>query len=106
MVTPWRKGPATRQTDGHTSRVYSWCMVSVALLLVLAIAALLVPELRAEPGTWVVSGVLVGLAFLRVIVGHSGGAIRTARQVKYARWSGYTSHDGTGERDIREKRGD
>lgn len=80
-------------------------MIAAALLVILAIGALLVSDLRAEPATWVFSGVLVIVAVLSLTIGRSGGTIRTARQVKFARWWGYTSHDGSGERDIREKRG-
>lgn len=82
-------------------------MIAAALLFILGVAALLVPELRAEPATWVFSAVLIGLALLRVMYVRPGpGAIQTARQVKFSRWLGYTSHDGTGEVDAREKRGD
>jgi hypothetical protein len=82
-------------------------MVAAAFLILLAIGALLIPDLRAEPGTWVVSSVLIGLAALLLTIGRSSSkAIQTARQVKYSGWWGYTSHDGSGERDIREKRGE
>lgn len=82
-------------------------MFSAAMLLILGLGALLVPELRAEPATWVFSAVLIGLAVLRVTFVRPGhGAMQTARQVKFNRWLGYTSHDGTGERDVREKRGE
>lgn len=80
-------------------------MAGAALLVVLAIGALLVPDLRAQPGTWIVSGVLVLLAVLRVAIGLPWAPLRTARQHKYMEWWGYGSHDGTGERDAREKRG-
>lgn len=82
-------------------------MVAAAFLIILATGALLVPDLRAEPATWVVSGVLVVLAVLLLTIGRSSSrVIQTARQVKYSGWWGYTSHDGTGERDMREKRGE
>jgi hypothetical protein len=79
-------------------------MATAAFLLILAIGPLLVPDLRAEPAIWIISGVLVGLAVLRAMTGRRSGIV-TARQVKYSRWWGYTSHDGTGERDMREKLG-
>lgn len=80
-------------------------MVAAAFLVVLAVGALLVPDLRAEPGTWIVSGVLVVLAVLRLAFGTSRATLRTARQEKYYKHWGSTSHDGSGERDTREKRG-
>ena len=81
-------------------------MVAAALIVLLAIGALLVPDLRAQPATWVISAGLIVLAVLLVTVGRSASpAIQTARQVKFLGWWGYTSHDGAGERDIREKRG-
>ena len=80
-------------------------MVAPAILIILAIGALLVPDLRAEVGTWIVSGVLVLLAFVLLAFGRSGQTLLTSRQVKFKRWWGYTSHDGTGETDMREKRG-
>lgn len=81
-------------------------MIAVAVLLVLAIGPLLVPDLRGEPLIWIFSGVLIVLAVAITTVGHPRSAILTARQVKFARWWGYTSHDGRGERDVREKRGE
>jgi hypothetical protein len=81
-------------------------MATAAFLAILAIGALLVPDLRAQPATWVFSAILIGLALLRVTLASTGRSIRTARQVKYSRWWGYTSHDGTAEVDVREKRGD
>lgn len=80
-------------------------MVAPALLIIFGIGALLVPDLRAEVGTWVVSGVLVLLAVAIVAFGRLGQALLTARQVKFKQWWGYTSHDGTGEHDMREKLG-
>lgn len=79
-------------------------MATAAFLLILAIGPLLVPDLRAEPAIWIISGILVGLAVLRAMTDRRSGIV-TARQVKYSRWWGYTSHDGTGERDMREKLG-
>jgi hypothetical protein len=82
-------------------------MVAAAFLILLGVGALLIPDLRAEPGTWIVVGALIVLAVLLLTVGRtSSTAIQTARQVKYSGWWGYTSHDGIGERDIREKRGE
>lgn len=81
-------------------------MLGAAILVILAIGALLVPELRAEPGTWIVSGVFIALAGVILVVGRARGTRVTARQLKYARLWGYTSHDGTGERDAREKLGE
>jgi hypothetical protein len=82
-------------------------MVAAAVLVLLAIGALLVPDLRAQPGTWIVSGVLVMVAVILVTIGRSSSsAVQTARQVKYSTLWGYTSHDGSGERDVPEKRGE
>lgn len=81
-------------------------MIGAGLLVLLAVGALLVPDLRAEPGTWVVSGILLLLAVWRVVIGRPGGTLKTARQVKYSGPWGYGSHDGTGEGDAREKRGE
>lgn len=81
-------------------------MAAAGLLVLLAIGVLLVPDLRASPGTWIFSGVLVVLAVLRLTIGLSWAPLRTARQHKYYKWWGYGSHDGTGERDMREKRGE
>ena len=80
-------------------------MVAPAILIILAIGALLVSDLRAEVGTWIVSGVLILLAVVLLAFGRSGQTLLTSRQVKFKRWWGYTSHDGTGETDMREKRG-
>ena len=82
-------------------------MAAAAIFVLIAVGALLVPDLRAEPATWVISGILIALAMATLTVGRdSPAAILSARQVKFARWWGYTSHDGRGERDIREKRGE
>ena len=81
-------------------------MAAAAIFIFIAVGALLVPDLRAEPGTWIVSGILVALAIGILTVGRdSPAAIQSARQVKFSSWWGYTSHDGAGERDVREKRG-
>ena len=81
-------------------------VIGAAILVLLAVGALLVPELRAQPTTWIISGVLIVIAGLIVFIGVKPGGHLTARQVKFGRWWGYTSHDGSGEVDIREKRGD
>ncbi len=80
-------------------------MAAAAILVFLAVGALLVPDLRAQTATWVVSAVFLAIAVLLLTIGRSGGAIQTARQVKFSRLWGYTSHDGSGERDMQEKRG-
>jgi hypothetical protein len=81
-------------------------VIGAAILVLLAVGALLVPELRAQPVTWLISGALLLLAVVIVVLGFRPGGRLTARQVKYGSWWGYTSHDGSGEVDIREKRGD
>ncbi len=81
-------------------------MAAAAIFVLLAVGALLVPDLRADPATWVISGILLALAVGILTIGrNSPTAIQSARQVKFARWWGYTSHDGAGGRDIPEKRG-
>lgn len=92
--------------DTSRGRSHLRGMVTVALLVILAIGALLVPDLRAEPGTWIFSVTLIATAVVLATRGRTGRTLQTARQVKYWKWFGYTSHDGTGERDMREKRGD
>jgi len=42
-------------------------MIAATILLILAIGALLVPDLRAGPGTWIVSGVLVMVAVMTLV---------------------------------------
>jgi uncharacterized membrane protein YfcA len=81
-------------------------MVAATVLVVVAVGALLVPELRAEPATWAFAAVLIALAVVRFLGVAGSSAIQTARQVRYLAWWGYTSHDSSGERDISEKRGD
>jgi hypothetical protein len=81
-------------------------MGTAVVFALLGVGALLVPDLRDDPATWAFSGLMIALAVLRLTLGSTGRSIRTARQVKYNRWWGYTSHDGTGAVDAREKRGD
>ena len=81
-------------------------MIGATILVLVAIGVLLVPDLRAEPWSWVFAGILLTGAALMLTVGRPRRTLRTARQVKFARWWGYTSHDGSGETDIREKRGE
>lgn len=80
-------------------------MIGAAILVMLAIGVLLVPDLRAELWSWIFAGLLIAGALVMLTLGRPRRTLRTARQVKFARWWGYTSHDGRGEIDIREKRG-
>ena len=80
-------------------------MAASVLLAVVAVGVLLVPESREYLATWVFSGVLLVLAGLRLLGISGSSAIQTARQVRYSSFGGYNSHDGSGDRDVSEKRG-
>jgi hypothetical protein len=80
-------------------------VLGAAFLVLVAIGPLLVADLRADPGTWIFSGVLIAIAVVYVVINPPWSSLRTARQVKFFEWWGYTSHDGDGEQDTREKRG-
>lgn len=47
-------------------------MIAPALLIIFAIGALLVPDMRAESGIWIMSGVLIVLAVVLLAFGRSG----------------------------------
>ena len=81
-------------------------MISALMLVLLAIGVLLVPDLREGLWTWIFAAILLMGAALILAIGHPRPTLQTARQVRFARWWGYTSHDGTGQRDHREKRGE
>jgi hypothetical protein len=83
-------------------------MVAAIFLIVIAIAALLVPDLRAEVWTWIVAAALIAAAVLSIALGRPTVTLVTSRQLKYRRGGGwgFTSHDGAGGRDVREKRAD